>query len=826
MMTQQVYTYEEAYGESLKYFNNVDLPAKIFVDKYALRDNDGNLLEKTPTDMHRRLSKEFARIESKKFNKPYTEDEIFGWFDKFKCIIPQGSPLSGIGNDRQYVSLSNCTVAEAPLDSYSSILDTDQQLVNLSKRRCGVGISLDNLRPTDSPTKNSARTSTGVKTWMERYSNSTREVGQNSRRGALMLTLNVHHPDIERFITAKNDNTSVTGANISTKLTDEFMFAVNKDEDYEQRFPVNTDCPTISKMVSAKKIWDMIIHNAWERAEPGILMWDNILKESPADCYALLGFETICTNPCSEIPLSALDSCRLMALNLFCCVKNPFKKNASFDWKLLSKFAGRLQRLMDDLVDLELECIDRIINKIKADPEPEDAKRSELELWMKLRRNCQNGRRTGSGITALGDTMAALGIKYGSDESIEFTQEVYKHLKLGAYQSSVDMAEEIGAFPIWDAKLEKTNPFLLRIKDEDPALYNKMQKVGRRNIALLTTAPTGTISQLACMTVDSKEYFGTTSGVEPNYTWKPYKRRKKGNPGDTNFRADFVDQSGDSWMEFRVYPAGVSAWMAVNDIEDLIDATDDNCPYLGASAEEINWEKRVELQAVAQKHIDHAISSTINLPSDVKEEEVARIYMKAWELGLKGVTIYRDGCRTGVLVKYEPKVAKIPKTDCPKRPKKMPCEIHHTTIKGQSYLVVVGLLDGEPYEVFASENGTIDKKFKEGYVTKQKRGHYQLISGDHVVVNSLTVNYNEYEEAMTRMVSTSLRHGANISFVVHQLEKSHGDIQSFNKAIARILKKYIPDGTKVSGESCEQCGADLQRKEGCVSCPSCGWSKC
>lgn len=827
MTTQQIYTYEEAYGESLEYFNDSELPAKIFVDKYALRDNEGNLLEKTPTDMHRRLAKEFARIEKKKFKKPYSEEEIFGWLDKFKAIIPQGSPLSGIGNKYQYVSLSNCVVATEPLDTYSSICDTDKELVNLSKRRCGVGISLDNLRPTDSPTQNSARSSTGIKTWMERYSNSTREVGQNSRRGALMLTLSVHHPDIEKFICAKNDSTSVTGANISVKLTREFLTALANNEDYEQRFPIDSDCPQISKMISAKKIWDMIVHNAWLRAEPGILNWDRIVEESPADCYAAFGFRTVSTNPCSEIPLSELDSCRLIALNLFSCVLEPFTKNADYSFVKLHEYAYRMQRLIDDMIDLEIEAIERIIKKIKKDPEPDDVKCAELNLWNKLKQNCLNGRRTGSGITALGDTIAALGIKYGSNESIEFTEKVFLTIKHATYEASVDMAEEIGAFPVWNKDLEKDNPFLLRIKEEYPKLYNRMNNFGRRNISLLTAAPTGTISQVACMVVGDKEYFGTTSGIEPAYTWKAYKRRKKGNPGDEHFRADFVDQNGDSWMEFSVYPTGVLAWMETNGIDDLTEpgTPTKKCPYVGASAEELDWVKRVELQSVAQKHIDHAISSTINLPATATETDIDKIYRKAWELGLKGATIYRDGCRTGVLIKDD-RHEKIQKTDCPKRPKNTKCDIHHTTVKGKSYLVVVGLLGDDPYEVFASENGTLDRKFKEGEVIKQKRGRYQLVSAGNTLVESLTENYNEYEEAMTRLVSTSLRHGADIAFITHQLEKSHGDIQSFNKAIARVLKKYIPDGTQVSGEACKECGADLQRKEGCISCPSCGWSKC
>jgi ribonucleoside-diphosphate reductase alpha chain len=617
-----MYSYEEALKTSMEYFQGSELSAKVFVDKYALRDKENNLLESNPDQMHRRLAKEFARIEATKFKNPYTEDFIYNLFKNYSVIIPQGSPIMGIGNPYSYVTLSNCYVLTTPEDSYNSILMTDRELVNISKRRGGVGINLSKLRPAGSSTNNAARTSTGIESWMERYSNSIREVAQNGRRGALMLTLSVHHPDIETFITIKNDKTKVTGANISVMLTDEFLNAVKKNEEFELRFPVDSSTPTVSKKVNAKKIWDLIIKNAHAMAEPGLLFWDNIIKESPADCYKEQGFETKATNPCSEIPLSELDSCRLMAINLFSCVINPFEKDAKYDYKLLYLYSQIAQRLMDDLIDLELECIDKILKKIKNDPESETIKREEYDLWYNIRQNCVIGRRTGLGPTVLGDTLAALGIKYGSNESIGIVEEIYKTLKFGAYQSSVDIAKELGPFICWDKDLEKDNLFLNRFKEETKLLteqkssrdyidalngheiWSDMRKYGRRNIALLTTAPTGTISTQASIKVGDKLYFNTTAGIEPLFKTH-YTRRKKGNPGDKNFKSDFVDQKGDHWQEFEVYHSGVQAWMDITG-KDKIDKT---CPYFNCTAEEINWVQRVKLQAAAQKHIDHAISS-------------------------------------------------------------------------------------------------------------------------------------------------------------------------------------------------------------------------
>lgn len=847
----QTHTYEEAYQESLQYFGGRnELSPKVFVDKYALRDQDGNMVELTPDDMHRRLAKEFARVEKKKFKKPLSEEEIYDLFRRFSKIIPQGSPMYGIGNPYQYVSLSNCYVLDPPLDSYGSILDTDEELVQISKRRGGVGISLDNLRPSGMATRNSSRTSTGVVSFAQRYSNSIREVGQQGRRGALMLTLNVHHPQVLDFAHCKDDEVSVTGANISIALTDEFLTAVMNGEEYEQRWPVNSDTPVISRMVDAREVWMEIIKAAHGRAEPGLIFWDRAISESPADCYADVGFKTVCTNPCSEIFLSILDSCRLLLVNLFSCVRNPFSSSAYLDFDMLYELAGLAQRLMDDLVDLEIEAVQRIIAKIEADPEPEHIKTKELRTWQRILEACINGRRTGTGITALGDTLAALGIKYGSQASIEMTEEIYKTLKLGAYRSSVDMAKELGAFPVWDAKKETKCPFLLRIAEDDPKLYKDMQKHGRRNIALLTTAPTGSTSILASLNlfvpntgfkmeeklrekfscviepVDAGynlHWHGTTAGIEPLFK-DVFTRRKKGNPGDEKFRSDFVDATGDHWMEFDVHHPGLEAWMVVNESDDI-----EASPYRGACADNIDWVKRVELQAAAQRHIDHSISSTINLPNNVSVERVAEVYETAWKAGCKGITVYRDGCRSGVLIdSNKSKKAEIVRHNAPERPKELECDVYHVSVKGVPYFVLVGLLDGQPYEVFAGKNGFISKKIKKGKVVKVLRPKcYKAIMDDGTEIQPITMACDEEQEALTRMISTGLRHGTPINFMVDQLEKVGGDMTGFARSIARSLKKYIPDGTKVDS-TCDQCSASdsLVRQEGCVVCMSCGASKC
>lgn len=813
-----IYTYEAAVAASTKYFNGDELAAKVFVDKYAMHNSNDELVEQTPADMHRRIAKEFARIEAKKFKNPMSEETIFGLLDNFKYIVPQGSPMAGIGNPYQIVSLSNCYVVPSPLDSYGSITYTDQELVQISKRRGGVGVDISNLRPDGFATTNAARSSTGITTFAERYSNTIREVGQKGRRGALMLSLDIHHPQSRDFATMKNDDKRVTGANISLRLSDEFLQAVTDDTDFELRFPCapeySSNPDTYKAKAKAREVWKEIIHAAWFRAEPGLLFWDNIIRESPADCYAAQGFKTISTNPCSEIPLSAYDSCRLLVLNLFSYVNKPFTAEASFDYELFHSHAKIAQRLMDNLVDLELECIQKIIAKIEADPEPEFLKRTELDLWNSIKNACAKGRRTGTGFTALGDTIAALGLKYGSAESIKVAEQIYKTLKLGAYRSSIEMAAEIGAFPIWNPKQEANCPFLLRIRDEDPELYALHQEHGRRNIALLTIAPTGTVS------IQTR----TTSGLEPIFMLLPYTRRKKVNPADENARVDFTDQNGDTWQEFTVYHPKVELWMQITGETDLTKS-----PWYGSTANDLNWVDRVALQAAMQKHCDHAISSTINLPNNVTEEKVAEIYEAAWKAGCKGITVYRDGCRTGVMVAKEEKKA-VEAPVFKKRPKSLESIIAHPRVKGQEYFVIIGLDEDthQPYEVFAGKNGFFSKAIDAGVTHKVKRGHYQLLDNDGaVVIENITEHLESDEEALTRMVSMSLREKVDIGYVVHQLEKVKGELNSLSKAMARCLKKFIKDGTEVKGEDCGECNQPtLERSNGCVICKTCGWTKC
>jgi ribonucleotide reductase alpha subunit len=1200
----KTFSYEEALSASIEYFKGDELAAKVFVDKYALRDLDQRILEKTPDYMHRRIAREFARIEKNKFKNPLTEEHIFELLSGFNRIVPQGSPMYGIGNKFQFISLSNCYVVDSPLDSYGSIMEADENLVQISKRRGGVGIDVSHLRPSGAPTKNAARTSTGVVSFAERYSNSIREVGQAGRRGALMVTLSVHHPDILEFAKVKRDLSKVTGANISIRLTDEFLKAVDSNSSYEQRWPVDSTSPSISKMVDAKSVWNVIVENAHYMAEPGLLFWDNIISESPADCYSDVGFKTISTNPCcfakdsdvyvmtkngvkeiksinkedkifinqtgewastsgyfnagkaevfdvyfkngdkvtitsnhklckisskrngrkiihsegnlielkdlkvgdkiaihteningirfasngtkeegivmgflsgdgclsyhddrqsypstiltfwqhefdaaeialdamkkmkynvslvkntvnktrsiksckftedfvnkynfniwkfkssdlandflfncsedflkgflsayftadgtvncnhneksyalqlssinkkmleqirqiilmfgikssigiarkagesefknggkyatkdcyrlsitgaqnimrfkesigffcshkqnrlnsicekyknirtpkcnnyteitdivyagikevgcievdkwhkftangiisgnSEIPLSAFDSCRLMLLNAFIYVDSPFTKKANFNFEKFNQDAEICQRLMDDLVDLEIECVDRILAKIQKDPESVSLKSREIDLWNKIKKAALDGRRTGTGATAIGDALAALGIPYASNEGISMTEKIYKNLKLSAYRSSVSMAKEIGPFPIWDHKKEKDNPFIERIKEEDPDLYHDMKKYGRRNIALLTTAPAGSVSILT----------QTSSGIEPQFMIDPYIRRKKGNPGDIGFRTDFVDQNGDHWMEFKVYPPKVKMWMEITGKSDLNES-----PWRGSTAPELDWKKRVRLQSLAQKHLDHAISSTLNLPNDVSIESVDEIYRTAWKSGCKGITIYRDGCRTGVLVAESSSKKndnEIVNTKAPKRPSVLKCEVHHVTVKNKPYFVIIGILKDKPYEVFASENTIEDsdmlipKNFFTGTLTKEARGHYRADlfdkHGNTMVIKKIGDKLSEDEAALTRIISTALRHGADVQFIVHQLEKVEGHMFGFSKSISRSLKKYIPDGTEVTGETCSSCNTQdacaLVRQEGCVMCKSCGWSKC
>jgi len=1170
-----MYTEEQAKVETLKYFNGDELAADVFLKKYALRNDKDELMEKTPDDMHWRLANEFARIEAKKFKLPLGKNRIYNFLKNFKYIVPQGSPMFGIGNNYQIVSLSNCYVLETPEDSYNSILDIDKQLVNISKRRGGVGIDLSKLRPEGFPTKNAAKSSTGVPSFAERYSNSIREVGQKNRRGALMLTLSIHHPDILKFITMKNDPTKVTGANISVKLSSEFFEALENDTDYELRFPVDSPNPTFKQMISAKEVWKILIHAAWLRAEPGLLMWDNILC-GPADCYAM--YRSVSTNPslrkgtliltkngpkeiqdlegidfevynlnhgyskalcrlsgnnqslyevklstgfsyyatkehkwatnngekttlelnigdklpiqkrnvvfngslgdkddgfligwllgdgwitkrsdtqknqygfivseedmnngigdkileilksklnftgnwikrirdtsiwyeintvsnsfddyflrfdnpskntgitkriicnaseefirglldgylssdgsidnknnkitfvsknekllsdiseilgfygirtsirysntnsakfpnnknydktyhrydlvicdtksiehfsklfnishinkqnkllnlksveyygpncdyvsvksvkstdlkedvwditvfdknncfslshcithnCSEIPLACLDSCRLLVLMLLSFVKNPFTKDAYFDYNSFYEAAQIAQRLMDDLVDLESEKIDKIIDKIKSDPESDEIKRAEIELWQKIKKINDEGRRTGLGVTAVGDTLAALGIKYGSDESIKIVDEIYKTLKFGAYRASVDMAKELGPFVGWNPELEKDCDFLNRFRvesilaqdsiDGQPDVYGidifkDMQKYGRRNVALLTTAPTGSLSLLT----------QTTSGIEPLFRIEPYIRRRK--LMNAEEKADFVDQNGDRWQEYPVYHPTIQMWMDITKETDLTKS-----PWYGATANDIDWINRVRLQAAAQKHICHAISSTINLPNNVTEETVSQIYLEAYKSGCKGMTIYRDGCRSGVLIEKKNDLAVH---HAPDRPKELPCDVHHVTVKGKKYFVIIGLFGDskQPYEVFAGRGDLISNEVKKGKIIKVRTSFYKAVLEDDTILSPITLGCNEEEEAITRLTSMALRHGAPVQFVLEQLAKIDTDISSFIKAVSRALKKYVPDETK-SSEKCKECEGELVYSDGCVKCSSCGWSKC
>lgn len=1084
-----VYTYEEVLQASEIYFNGDDLAAKVFVDKYALRDGHGNYLEKTPSDMHRRLAKEFARIESAKFKNPLKEEDIYDLLDQFKYIIPQGSVLYGCGNNHQIVSLSNCYVVNSPEDSYGGILNTDEQLVQISKRRGGVGIDLSNLRPAGSPTKNSSRHSTGIKSWMRRYSNSTREVGQDGRRGALMLTLNCvakgsmvwtlngkipienlvntnplvyctdtfgnvyirrankvwsngiketvrirfdndehlvctadhkimlkdgsyknaidlnmgdsvctltkrldkkyfrlgvagsrkllaehvivgeykygrypttqvndrgwiseeseeihhvdentlnnhpdnlllltrkehrlmhnnfkehldrgrqivsdkrrgktwdefygkekadeirkkkskslknngkeiwnkgltgeeytkhyengfsnqftenpnhkvvsvekwhamevfdisvpefnnfvvndvfvhncHHPDILEFINIKNDPLEVTGANISVKYTNEFLKAVENNIEYELRFPVNSQ--NVIAKISAKSVWDAAVHSAWNRAEPGILFEDNIINYNAIDCYSEDGFNTVSTNPCSELPLCIYDSCRLLIQNLFSYVENPFTDKSHFRWRLFKKHAIIAQRLMDDLIDLEIEKIHAILAKLDKDPEEYNIKSREINLWNNILHKCINGRRTGLGITGTGDMLAALNIKYGSEESIDLIYKIHQQQKFGSYLSSVKMAKELGPFPIWNWNKEKNSLFLLNIKKEYPDLYYNIQRYGRRNIGNLTIAPTGSMSLLT----------QTTSGIEPLFMIQPYKRRKKINPSDKNARVDFVDASGDSWQEFDVIHPKLRLWMEITGETDW-----KLSPWFGCCAEDLDWQQRVKLQAAAQKHIDHAISSTLNLPEDVSKERVDEIFRTAWKSGCKGITVYRKNCRTGVLV--EKMHNEISTSKFTKRPKELICDIYHVIVKGKQHTVCISLLDDKPYEVLVIGEKT-GRSLEKGKIVKRKRGWYDLYSLEGELLYENMTGWCTTEEAnVTRLVSTGLRHSIPVDYLVNQLTKMSGDINSFSRSISRCLKNYIPDNTNTN-EKCSECENRLVYQEGCLRCLNCGYSKC
>jgi ribonucleoside-diphosphate reductase alpha chain len=801
-----MFSYDEALKASLEYFDGNELAAKVFVDKYALKNNNGNFLEQTPEDMHRRLAKEFARIEKNKFKEPLTEEFIFSLLDKFKYIVPQGSPMYGIGNNYTHQSLGNCFVlGQHPYDSYGGICYADQMLVQLSKRRCGVGICLDNIRPKGLPTKNAAKTTDGIAVFMERFSNSIREVAQSGRRGASLQSLNVHHPEIETFIKIKQDLTKVTGANVSVLVTDEFMQAVKEDKEYEQRWPVDSDKPSISKMVKAKDIWDLIIECAHKSAEPGVIWIDRARDYGLSNRYSVLDirYRDSSGNPCGEI-IMGFDACRLLLENLYSYVINPFTDSAYFDYELFGQHVEIAQRLMDDLVDLEIEKIDDILKKIESDPEPEYIKAIEREMWQSFRETALLGRRTGLGITALGDCLAALNIKYGSEHSITVTNEIYRKLAIHSMISSCMMAKELGAFPLYDEDIERQQPFLRNLFETSPEVEHLHKLHGRRNISLTTTAPAGTVSIVT----------ETSSGIEPVFMLEYTRRRKI--PKDSK-KPDFVDKNGDCWENNTVRHKGLQDWMNITGETEI-----EKSPYYKATANDIDWEKSVDIQAVAQKWITHSISKTCNLPKSVTKELVDTIYLRAYDKGLKGFTIYRDGCRDGVMFATEDNKEKI---SIEKRPTELECELHHVSVKGEKFWVCIGLSGGTPYEVFAGR-GALDPDLKYGKIIKTARPKGYKAVFDEFVISPLTIGCLEHESALLRMLSTSLRHGIEVRFIIEQLEKSTGDITSFTRALARALKKYIIDGEEIKGEICPDCGGKLVMSESCYKCSSCSFSRC
>ncbi len=839
--TEKIYTNEESFQAALKYFKNDELAARVWVNKYALKDSDGNLYELTPDDMHWRLVREISRIE-KRYPNPMPEEKIFELFRNFTYIIPQGGPMAGIGNDFQIASLSNCFVIgdNGPSDSYGGIMKTDQEQVQLMKRRGGVGHDLSHIRPKGSPVKNSALTSTGIVPFMERFSNSTREVAQDGRRGALMLSVSIKHPDSEKFIDAKMEQGKITGANVSVKIDDDFMRSVVEEKPYIQQYPVESYSPKYRKEIDAQSLWSKIVHNAWKSAEPGILFWDTIIRESVPDCYADLGYRTVSTNPCGEIPLCPYDSCRLIAVNLYSYVENPFKTNAKFNFGLFREHVGYAQRIMDDIIDLELEKIDAIVKKIDNDPETDEVKRVERNLWMNIRRKATEGRRTGVGITGEGDMLAALGLRYGSDIAIDFSAEVHKNLAVAAYSTSVDLAAERGAFPIYSTEREKNNPFIQRLKNADPAMYEKMSRVGRRNIALLTIAPTGTTSLMT----------QTTSGIEPVFL-PVYKRRRKVNPNDPMVRVDFIDEVGDSWEEYIVFHHKFLIWMEVNGFDtsknytqEELDALVEQSPYYKATSNDVDWMSKVRMQGEIQKWVDHSISVTINLPNSATEELVGQLYVEAWKSGCKGVTVYRDGSRSGVLIasggeKKEEELSKFPK----KRPQVLEADVVRFQNNKEKWIAFVGLLDGRPYEIFTGladddEGILLPKSVLKGSIIKNydeddtSRYDFQYVNkrGYKTTIEGLSFKFNKEYWNYAKLISGVLRHGMPIEDVLHLvagLQLDNETINNWKNGVERALKKYIPNGTKARTGHCENCGSDsLVYQEGCLICTSCGSSKC
>jgi len=827
------FTHEQAMEASLEYFNGDQLAASVFVNKYALQDGEGNYLESTPHDMHKRLAAEFSRVEGK-YPNGMNRHEIYGLLKDFKYIVPQGSPMSGIGNDTKIQSLSNCFVIEAPADSYAGILKTDQEQVQIMKRRGGVGFDISTIRPKGLPTSNAAKTTDGIEVFMDRFSNSCREVAQGGRRGALMLTISVHHPQIMDFIKIKQDLKKVTGANISVRVTDEFMRAVKDGTTYQQRWPVDKSDIEVQAIADANEVWNALIEGAHGSAEPGILFWDTAKSMTPADIYEEEGFGSVSTNPCGEIILSPYDSCRLMLVNLTSFVKNPFTSNASFDFGKFRNVSRKAQRLMDDMIDLEIEQIDKILFKIGIDPEDDEIKFYEKSLWRKIRHAALTGRRTGLGITGLGDAIAMLGQTYGSESSIKTTEEIYKWLSLASYEESIQLAKERGAFPIWNLQREEGHPFLDRVinslTDESQEDY---KKYGRRNIANTTTAPAGSVS---CLTQ-------TTSGIEPAFMLY-YKRRKKVQ-GDEE--VTFVDELGDKWTEFNVYHHGFKQWLDSTEPDcewekDNIDVAVSHSPYAGATANEIDWRAKVKLQSVAQKWICHAISNTTNLPSEIDVETVKDIYRMGWELGCKGVTVYRDGSRSGVLVSTDDKKEDkdiFKERHAPKRPDTLKCDIIHTSVKGTKWVVLVGLMDGKPYEVIGGEAEMIElpRRYKSGTLNKRSfkttNSKYDLTIGEGddalCVKDVVSVFDNPNYAGYTRTISLALRHGVPVQYLVEQLQKDkEADLFSFSKVISRCIKNYITDGTKASKQSCSNCGAEgtIIYQEGCQTCTACGFGAC
>lgn len=836
----KVYTNDEAFQAALKYFKGDELAARVWVNKYALKDSDGNLYELTPDDMHWRLAREIARIEER-YPNPMKVEEIFELFRNFTYIIPQGGPMSGIGNNHQVASLSNCFVIgnEGNSDSYGGIMKVDQEQVQLMKRRGGVGHDLSHIRPKGSPVKNSALTSTGIVPFMERYSNSTREVAQDGRRGALMLSVSIKHPDSEKFIDAKMEQGKVTGANVSVKIDDDFMRAITEERPYVQQYPVEAKNPKYSKEINASDLWNKIVHNAWKSAEPGILFWDTITRESVPDCYADLGYKTVSTNPCGEIPLCPYDSCRLIAVNLYSYVDRPFTAEAKFDFERFRKHVGAAQRIMDDIIDLELEKIDAIIEKVDADPENADIKRVERDLWMNIRRKATEGRRTGVGITGEGDMLAALNLRYGTDDATDFSVEVHKSLALAAYSASVDMAAERGAFPIYDTEREKNNPFVQRIKEADPALYERMTKYGRRNIALLTIAPTGTTSLMT----------QTTSGIEPVFM-PVYKRRRKVNPNDPQVRVDFVDEVGDSWEEYPVFHHKFLTWMEAkghdttrNYSTEELDELVQQSPYYKATSNDVDWMKKVHMQGQVQKWVDHSISVTINLPNEVNEELVGQLYVEAWKSGCKGVTVYRDGSRAGVLLANTDKKKEESSRFPTKRPQILEADVVRFQNNKEKWIAFVGLLDGRPYEIFTGladdeEGILVPKSVQKGSIIKNyeedgtSRYDFQFVNkrGYKTTIEGLSFKFNKEYWNYAKLISGVLRNGMPIDDVINLvsgLQLDNENINNWKNGVERALKKYIPNGTKAKKGHCENCNSDnLTYQEGCLICQDCGSSKC